>query len=290
MGLVGGGEFPEFPNDQVVFWDLKKGAEAEADRLKLSKPVLSLKLTREWAVIGTEEGIYVARMDCTKVVKKVSLGGPREKGPQWPPTHISVTWTSPMFVAGGGMEVVLVEKGKEEKADEVCLAEKRFEHKEGVGCSAVSPDGKHYVTATKDGKKIRVFNCASGAKEAELDRGKDPVTIKSLTFSPDSSLVAISSSSGTIHVFSSGVGKCKKYSWWGREYVGYCNIKECGKNSWVHFGKEAEVRRKEVRYQLHVVEVGGAYRAYDVVVEDNWKISIMKRVGSEGCCFESAKK
>ena len=51
------------------------------------------------------------------------------------------------------------------------------------------------------GTLIRVFALPSGDRLHQFRRGSYPVTIHSLAFSPDSTLLVVSSETDTIHVF-----------------------------------------------------------------------------------------
>ena len=87
-----------------------------------------------------------------------------------------------------------------------------------------SQDGDYLATASEQGTLIRVFSTngiITGQKIAEFRRGTFSAEICSLSFSPDSSLIACVSSNGTIHVF--GI-KRQFYAQWSLPKPCYCAI------------------------------------------------------------------
>lgn len=51
------------------------------------------------------------------------------------------------------------------------------------------------------GTIIRLFSLPDGARRASFRRGAHPATVYSISFSQDSTLLAVSSDTGTVHVF-----------------------------------------------------------------------------------------
>jgi hypothetical protein len=65
----------------------------------------------------------------------------------------------------------------------------------------LSNDGQFLATASETGTLIRVFSTANCTKIAELRRGVDPAYIFSMSISPDSSMLAVTSDKSTLHIF-----------------------------------------------------------------------------------------
>lgn len=74
-------------------------------------------------------------------------------------------------------------------------------HEGQIACATLSPDGRYVATASEKGTLIRIFEVMTGSKVKEFRRGADQADIFSIAFSRDSSLLAVSSSKGTCHVF-----------------------------------------------------------------------------------------
>ena len=65
----------------------------------------------------------------------------------------------------------------------------------------LSPNGEILATASETGTLIRVFSTANCARIGELRRGVDPAVVYSLSISPSSTLLAVTSDKSTLHVF-----------------------------------------------------------------------------------------
>merc|ERR1711981_45685 len=70
-----------------------------------------------------------------------------------------------------------------------------------LSCMQMNIQGTRIATASDKGTLIRIFNTEDGKLLSELRRGTQAAIIYSINFSPDSSLVCVSSSHGTIHLF-----------------------------------------------------------------------------------------
>ncbi|KAF6021586.1 WDR45 [Bugula neritina] len=74
-------------------------------------------------------------------------------------------------------------------------------HKHEVTCIALNSDGSKVATASEHGTIIRLFNTTTKEKLLELRRGQDPARVFSISFSPDSSALCVTSDKGTVHIF-----------------------------------------------------------------------------------------
>ncbi|KAJ3442391.1 wd-repeat protein interacting with phosphoinosides wipi -related [Anaeramoeba flamelloides] len=70
-----------------------------------------------------------------------------------------------------------------------------------IGVGSLNFTGNLFAIANQDGTSIRVFHVRSGICLCKFKRGKQKATIFDLTFSPDSKLLVVTSSRGSIHVF-----------------------------------------------------------------------------------------
>jgi autophagy-related protein 18 len=94
-------------------------------------------------------------------------------------------------------------------------------HKTPLSKLAFNQTGAWIASASTKGTVIRAHAIVDSSKSFQFRRGSYPAIIHSLNFSPDSSLLAVSSDTGTIHIFkldsstaaSPSVIKYKKF--WG---------------------------------------------------------------------------
>lgn len=74
-------------------------------------------------------------------------------------------------------------------------------HKSPLSCIALNNDGTLLATASETGTIIRVFSVPKGGKLFQFRRGTYPSTIYSMSFNAASSMLCVSSTSDTVHIF-----------------------------------------------------------------------------------------
>jgi len=111
------------------------------------------------------------------------------------PAAAAATAAAATAAAGSGEEVCLGSTATNGKMVTIPA------HNGRLACVALSRDGKLAATASDKGTLIRVWDTESGKLVKELRRGAEQATIWSICFSADNSLLAVSSSNGTCHIF-----------------------------------------------------------------------------------------
>ncbi|KAL7624450.1 autophagy protein [Parahypoxylon ruwenzoriense] len=74
-------------------------------------------------------------------------------------------------------------------------------HRSPLSCIALNNEGNLLATASETGTIIRVFSVPRGQKLFQFRRGTYPSTIYSMSFNMASSLLCVSSTSDTVHIF-----------------------------------------------------------------------------------------
>ncbi|KAI9744956.1 MAG: autophagy protein [Claussenomyces sp. TS43310] len=77
-------------------------------------------------------------------------------------------------------------------------------HRAPLSCIALNNDGTLLATASETGTIIRVFSVPRGLKLYQFRRGTYPTTIYSMSFNLSSTLLCVSSTSDTVHIFRLG--------------------------------------------------------------------------------------
>lgn len=77
-------------------------------------------------------------------------------------------------------------------------------HKAPLSCIALNSDGTILATASETGTIIRVFSIPRGQKMYQFRRGTYPSTIYSMSFNVSSTLLCVSSTTDTVHIFRLG--------------------------------------------------------------------------------------
>lgn len=77
-------------------------------------------------------------------------------------------------------------------------------HRAPLSCIALNNDGTILATASETGTIIRVFSVPKGQRLFQFRRGTYPSTIYSMSFNSASSLLCVSSTTDTVHIFRLG--------------------------------------------------------------------------------------
>ncbi|OIW28033.1 WD40 repeat-like protein [Coniochaeta ligniaria NRRL 30616] len=80
-------------------------------------------------------------------------------------------------------------------------------HRSPLCCIALNSEGTTLATASETGTIIRVFSVPRGQKLYQFRRGTYPSTIYSMSFNLSSTLLCVSSTSDTVHIFRLGADK-----------------------------------------------------------------------------------
>jgi len=193
VALVGGGNKPQFPPNQVMIWDdLQKKVVIQ---LKFASDVLSVKLRRDRIVVVLESFIkvFTFTQDPQQVNNYESALNKSGLCQLCPSSSNSI------LVYPGKCEgtVEVVDLSKSENPPVVIQA-----HQGKISCLALDLKGELLATASDKGTLIRIFNTTTGQKVNELRRGSANVTIHCINFNSDSTLICSSSDHGTVHIFS----------------------------------------------------------------------------------------
>jgi autophagy-related protein 18 len=121
------------------------------------------------------------------------LPKPREDGQERRPAHVPPSASLYSPVTNGS---VLIYDTLTLKAVNVIEA-----HNTPLSCVALNHDGTLLATASETGTIIRVFSVPQGQKLFQFRRGTYPTVISSMSFNATSSLLCVSSTTDTIHIF-----------------------------------------------------------------------------------------
>lgn len=77
-------------------------------------------------------------------------------------------------------------------------------HRSPLSCIALNNEGTLLATASETGTIIRVFSLPKGTKLYQFRRGTYPSTIYSMSFNLNSTLLCVSSTTDTVHIFRLG--------------------------------------------------------------------------------------
>ncbi|KAI5791832.1 WD40-repeat-containing domain protein [Geopyxis carbonaria] len=186
VALVGGGRNPKYAPNKVIIWDDAK-----------QKAVISLEF---------HSTVKAARLSRTRIVV-VLTGHVHVYQFSSPPTrlHIFETYDNP-----GGLVAMsartLVFPGRTPGHVQLCdLSSGNISiipaHTSPLAAITISAQGDLVATASEKGTIIRLYAAQNCSLVTELRRGIDKATIYSLSISPSSHRLAVTSDKNTMHVF-----------------------------------------------------------------------------------------
>ncbi|KAJ1435691.1 WD40/YVTN repeat-like-containing domain superfamily [Sesbania bispinosa] len=189
LALVGGGSLPQFPVNKVMLWDDHQGRCF--GELSFRSAVRGVRLRRDRIVVALEMKVFVYNCVDFKLLHQFETV-PNPKGI----CAVSQVADSVVLACPGLYNgQVRVENFAQKKSNFVSA------HASGIGCLALTLDGKFLATASTRGTLIRVFNSMNGTPLQEVRRGANAAEICSLAFSSTAQWLAVSSDKGTVHVF-----------------------------------------------------------------------------------------
>jgi len=208
LALVGGGKNPRFPPNKVMIWDdLKKKIVIE---LEFSSEVLCVRLRRDRIVVVLETMVKVFTFTSSPTQLHVFDTANNPKGL----CSLSPSSSNSLLALPGPKtgEVQLVDLGSPDLAPLVLPC-----HSSSLACLTINTEGTRLATASGKGTLVRVWDTKDGQLLAELRRGSQPAHISSINFNASSSLLCVTSSHGTVHIFSidsRGENKNKQLGGW----------------------------------------------------------------------------
>jgi WD repeat-containing protein 45 len=186
LALVGGGRRPKYPQNQVVIWD--DARQRAVIILSFTTAVLRVRLSRSHIIVVLQNGVHI-----------YAFASPPAKLSEFEtaanPLGLCCLGSSLLAFPGrshGQIQLVELETGN------VSIIPA---HSTPLRALELSSDGRLLATASEQGTLVRVFSTSNCVRIAELRRGVDPAFIFSISISPSSSILAVTSDKSTLHVF-----------------------------------------------------------------------------------------
>ncbi|CZT04271.1 hypothetical protein WAI453_009689 [Rhynchosporium graminicola] len=186
--------------------------------LTFPSAVLAVRLNRKRLAVVLEEEIYLYDISNMTLLYTIAtspnpnaicalapssencyiaypLPKPREETGDKRPSHAPPLST---FVAPTSGDVLIFDCSKLEALNVVEA------HRAPLSCIALNNDGTLLATSSETGTIIRVFSLPKGTKLYQFRRGTYPSTIYSMSFNLSSTLLCVSSTTDTVHIFRLG--------------------------------------------------------------------------------------
>jgi len=257
IALVGGGSIPRDSENKVVFWD--DFSERHVAELEFQSRVCGLRFREERLFIALSNAIYVYTLTTLKNIETCTTA-PNPSG------LCCINQTVPLVAVFPGSAQGQLCFWREKDPSSEAPADRREvkAHDGNLACLAISADGTLAATASEKGTLIRVWDTETATKKHEFRRGTENAVIWSMAFSPDNSLLAVTSNHGTCHVFRlKGENKTSALSGLGGIFSSQwsplkANITE--KRSIVSFSPDSK--------SVMVIGEDGVFAAFNIIGED----------------------
>lgn len=191
--LIGGGKIPKFGKNTLIIWDDYENKVIS--ELKFTTSIKLCKYKKNYLFVICQKKIYTFDFDTYENIDTIDTGDNAKE-------LIAIN-TSP--------ELTLLAYPSSEGKNKISL--KNIETKEEIKSLKMQEDsvskisinnkGNLIATANENGTLIRIHNI-HGDLLQEFKRGHEKAIIYTICFDKDSKFMAVSSSRGTIHIFSMG--------------------------------------------------------------------------------------
>ena len=193
--LIGGGETPRFGKNTLVIWDDHENKVIS--ELKFTSSIKSCKYKKDYLFVICQKKIYVFNFNTYTNICSIETGDNTKELVAINTSDEKTVVVYPSKKAKNQISIKYLDNNKDNK-------ENTFEAQEdSVSKISINNQGTLIATANEHGTVIRIHN-TEGVFLQEFKRGHEKAIIHTICFNKDSKLMAISSSRGTIHIFSLG--------------------------------------------------------------------------------------
>nr|KAJ3420658.1 autophagy protein [Polyrhizophydium stewartii] len=175
VALVGAGEQPAFSPRRLQ--------------------IINTKLNRKRLVVVLEEHIYIYDIGNMKLMFTIDTSPNPNALCSLSPSSENCYFAYPSNTSTSSGELLIFDAINLQAVNIIPA------HKSPLSCVAFNYDGTLVATASDKGTVIRVFSVPQGQKLFQFRRGTYPARIFSMAFNLESTMLAISSDSDTVHIF-----------------------------------------------------------------------------------------
>eukprot|EP00038_Savillea_parva_P003194 m.122221 g.122221 ORF g.122221 m.122221 type:complete len:350 (+) comp11100_c0_seq1:204-1253(+) len=192
LAMVGGGRKPKFATTKVMIWDDRK--KSFVIDLPFRSEVRGLRLRRDRIVVALDSKTIVFTFTKSPQQLHVFKTFANHRGLcELCPEDGNSLLVLPGLERG---QVQIIDLANPKRPGPVIAA-----HSGALAYFSLNRAGTYLATASEKGTLIRVFDTASGNQLHELRRGSGEADITCINFSPDNSMLCVSSNHPTIHIF-----------------------------------------------------------------------------------------
>ena len=190
LAMIGGGDAPLFKNNKVVIWDENK-SRIISD-LKFLTNVINIKLKKDLLFVVSEDRIFIFDFNTYDIIDTIDTGN-NLKG--LIAINNDPSFTVIAYPSIKGLDNVTLKYLKKKK--NIDISQNYI-----VSFMTINYDGTLLATSNEKGTLIKMYSCINGDILMTFRRGYERVENIYLSFDRENKYMAVTSSKGTIHIFS----------------------------------------------------------------------------------------
>ena len=193
LALMGGGRVPKYGKNKLIIWDDHENKVIS--ELKFTTTIINIKLKKDLLFVVCHKRIYVFDFNTYESIDTIDTGDNKNE----------------IIAINGAPDYTLIAYPSQKGPNKISI--KDYSNRnivtftpqdDSVSKMSINNTGTLIVTANDAGTIIRIHSCKDGVFLQEFKRGHEKAKINYICFDNDSKLMAVSSSRGTIHIFSMG--------------------------------------------------------------------------------------
>lgn len=190
LAFAGGGQYPQYPPQQVMVWDDYQNRVIGT--LEFRSEVLDIKMKYNQIIVVIKNRIYVYNYDLTTftiIYQAETFENPIGLSS----VSINKNCLTSLGTRPGFIHVVNFDNMHYYSISA---------HNSPIQALAMNMDGTLIATASLKGTLIRIFDVKNGEKIKEFRRGMNQVLVTNLCFDNSGEFLLVSSEKGTVHIYS----------------------------------------------------------------------------------------
>ena len=193
LALMGGGRVPKYSKNKLVIWD--DNEDKIITDLKFTTSIINIKLKKDFLFVVCQKRIYVFDFNTFEMIDTIETADNKK---ELVAINSSPGNTVLAYPSSKGVNKITIKNYEEKKLFTYTAQE------DSVSKMNINNSGTLIATSNENGTTIRIHSCKDGVFLQEFKRGHEKAKINYICFDNDSKLMAVSSSRGTIHIFSMG--------------------------------------------------------------------------------------
>ena len=193
LALMGGGEIPKYNKNKVVIWDDHENKVIA--ELKFTTTILRVKYIKDYLLVVCQKRIYIFNFNTYEIFDTIDTSNNTKE------LFSTNQICNPLIIAypyPKEENKISIKNYSTRKIGTFKLQE------EPTGKISMNNTGTLIVSSNEHGTVIRIHSCSDGTFLQEFKRGMEKAKINSICFDNDTKFMAVSSSRGTINIFSMG--------------------------------------------------------------------------------------